>query len=201
MPEALKLPAPLLDGPFSLESALAKRKSIRRYLDNPLTLAEVSQLLWAAQGVTHGREYRTAPSAGALYPLELYVLVGNVTNLVAGTYKYLPHQHALLKTDHGDKRTALCDAALNQASVKNAPMIMVFCAVYPRTTHKYGQRGIRYIFMEVGHAAQNVCLQAVSLGLGTVTIGAFEDHQVKRIIQCQDDEAPLYLMPVGKLEK
>lgn len=201
MAEILKLPAPQLDGPVSVENAVSKRRSIRRYIDNPLTLAEISQLLWAAQGVTHGRGYRSAPSAGALYPLEVYVLAGNVANLAAGTYKYLPHQHALLKTDQGDKRTQLYAAALSQTSIKNAPVVMVFCAVYQRTTNKYGRRGIRYVFMEVGHAAQNVCLQAVSLDLGTVTIGAFEDNQVKRIIKCREDEDPVYIMPVGKFEK
>ncbi len=157
-------------------------------------------MLWAAQGITHPRGFRTAPSAGALYPLELYIVAGNVTNLADGVYKYKPIQHELMKIDIGDKRTELCGAALSQRSIKDAPAVMVFCAVYQRTTVKYGQRGIRYICMEIGHSAQNVFLQAVSLGLGTVTIGAFNDKEVKKIVNCDTDEHPLYIMPVGKLQ-
>jgi SagB-type dehydrogenase family enzyme len=195
----IQLPQPQYDSPSSVESTLAKRRSFRRYLDEPLTLAEISQLLWAAQGITHSRGFRTAPSAGALYPLELYIAVGKVTALGEGIYKYNPDGHGLSKIVEGDQRTALCRAALNQRAV-NAPAVIVFCAVYRRITVKYGQRGMRYVFMEAGHSAQNVCLQAVSLNLGTVTIGAFNDHQVKKIIQCQTDEEPLYMMPVGRLK-
>jgi SagB-type dehydrogenase family enzyme len=201
IPETLRLPDPQYEGPFSVESTLLRRRSVRRYMEKPLTLAEISQLLWAAQGVTHDRGYRTAPSAGALYPLEVYVIAGNVTGLAAGVYRYMADQHALLQTVKGDKRAQLCRAALNQTSIKNAPAVIVFCAVYQRVTIKYGRRGIRYVFMEVGHSAQNVCLQAVSLGLGTVTIGAFADDRVTRIINCRENEDPLYIMPVGKLKK
>lgn len=200
MTETIKLPDPQYDGPYSVESTLLRRRSVRRYMEKPLTLAEISQLLWACQGVTHDRGYRTAPSAGALYPLEVYLIAGNVTNLAAGVYKYFPRQHALLKTERGDKRAQLCRAALSQTSIKNAPAVFVFCAVYQRITVKYGRRGIRYVFMEIGHSAQNVCLQAVSLGLGTVTIGAFDDDQVTRVIKCGKDEDPLYIMPVGRLK-
>jgi SagB-type dehydrogenase family enzyme len=201
MPKMLQLPQPRYDSPSSLESALVKRRSVRRYLDEPLTLAEISQLLWAAQGITHSRGFRTAPSAGALYPLELYLAVGEVTDLGEGIYKYDPHGHGLAKIVEGDRRAALCRAALNQGAVKNAPAVIVFCAVYRRITVKYGQRGIRYVFMEVGHSSQNVCLQAASLDLGTVTIGAFDDQQVKNIIGCLPDEEPLYMMPVGRWKK
>jgi SagB-type dehydrogenase family enzyme len=198
--KTIKLPQPQYDSRSSVESTLLKRRSIRRYTNESLTLVEISQLLWAAQGVTHHRGFRTAPSAGALYPLEIYIVVGKVTGLASGIYKYKPNHHELLKIVEGDKRSELCRAALNQSAVKNAPVVILFCAVYQRITVKYGQRGIRYVFIEVGHSAQNVCLQAVSLGLGTVTIGAFNDDKVKKIVNCEADEEPLYIMPVGKLK-
>ena len=198
--ETIKLPQPQYDSRSSVESTLLERRSIRTYSDEPLTLAEISQLLWAAQGVTHNRGFRTAPSAGALYPLEIYIVAGKVTGLATGIYKYKPNLHELSKIVEGDKRTDLCRAALNQSAVKNAPVVILFCAVYQRMTVKYGQRGIRYVFIEVGHSAQNICLQAVSLGLGTVPIGAFHDDKVKKILNCEADEEPLYIMPVGKLK-
>ena len=198
--KTIKLPQPQYDSRSSVESTLLKRKSIRRYTDEPLTLVEISQLLWAAQGVTHHRGFRTAPSAGALYPLVIYIVAGKVTGLAAGIYKFKPNKHVLLKIVEGDKRSELCKAALNQSAVKNAPVVILFFAVYQRITVKYGQRGLRYVFIEVGHSAQNICLQAVSLGLGTVTIGAFNDDKVKKIVNCEADEEPLYIMPVGKLK-
>lgn len=199
-PETIKLPQPQHDSRSSVESTLLKRRSIRTYSDEPLTLAEISQLLWAAQGVTHHRGFRTAPSAGALYPLEIYIVSGKVTGLATGIYKYKPSSHELLEVVEGDKRKDLCRAALNQSAVKNAPVVILFCAVYQRMTVKYGQRGIRYVFIEVGHSAQNICLQAVSLGLGTVPIGAFHDDKVKKILNCEADEEPLYILPVGRLK-
>ena len=198
--EIIQLPRPHYDSRSSVESALLERRSIRTFSDEPVTLAEISQLLWAAQGVTHRRSFRTAPSAGALYPLEIYIVAGQVTGLAAGIYRYKPNLHELSKIVEGEKRADLCRAALNQSAVKKAPVVILICAVYRRTTVKYGQRGIRYVHMEVGHSAQNICLQAVSLGLGTVPIGAFRDDQVKKILHCQADEEPLYLMPVGKLK-
>jgi SagB-type dehydrogenase family enzyme len=196
----IKLTQPQYRSNVSVENSLLQRKSVRSYLDEPLTLDDISQLLWAAQGITHSRGFRTAPSAGALYPLELYIVVGNVAEVAAGIYKYKPEHHELLKIVGGDKRTELCHAALNQRAIKRAPAVIVFCAVYSRTTSKYGQRGIRYVLIEAGHSAQNVCLQSVSLGLGTVPIGAFNDDRVKKIVHCEADEDPLYIMPVGKLK-
>ena len=194
----IKLPEPRYDSKTSVERALLERRSVRVYKDEALTLTEVSQLLWAAQGITDPRDLRTAPSAGALYPLEIYVVAGNVNDLPAGIYKYKPHQHELEMVIEGDKRTELCNATLDQPSVKDAAAVIVFSAVYERTTEKYGERGIRYVYMEVGHAAQNVYLQAVSLNLGTVVIGAFDDEEVKKILNMGDKEQPLYIMPVGK---
>ena len=195
----IKLPKPKYDSNTSVEQALLKRRSVRAYKDASLTLTEVSQLLWAAQGITDPRRgFRTAPSAGALYPLELYVVAGNVNDLPDGIYKYRSHGHELAMVVEGDKRTELCNAALDQPSVKDAAAVIVFSAVYKRTTGKYREKGIRYVHIEVGHAAQNIYLQAVSLNLGTVVIGAFDDEEVKKIMNIGDKEQPLYIMPVGK---
>lgn len=192
------LPEPGYDSETSIEKALLERRSIRDYKDESLTLTEVSQLLWAAQGITDPRGFRTAPSAGALYPLELYVVAGNVNKLPAGIYKYKPQGHELVKIAEGDKRIELSRAALGQAWVRNGAAVIVFAAVYERTTAKYGERGIRYGHIEVGCAAQNVYLQAVSLNLGTVFVGAFYDNKVKKIMDMKDNEQPLCIMPVGR---
>jgi len=155
-------------------------------------------LLWAAQGITDPSVGRTAPSAGALYPLEVYVLAGTVTGLAHGIYKYKPQGHELVKVADGDKRAELSRAALGQAWIRDAAAVIVFSAVYERTTQKYRERGLRYVHIEIGHAAQNVALQAVSLKLGTVPIGAFYDEEVKKVVKMGDREQPLYIMPVGK---
>ncbi|MFC1516828.1 SagB/ThcOx family dehydrogenase [Thermodesulfobacteriota bacterium] len=197
-PEFINLPGVRHNGGITVEQALAKRRSVRHYRDDPLSLNEISQLLWSAQGVTDSRGFRTAPSAGALYPLEIYLVAGNVSTLSPGIYRYLAVEHTLAKISQGDKRTELSRAALNQSSVRNAPAVLVFCCIYERTTIKYGKRGIKYVHMEAGHAAQNVFLQAASLGLGTVVIGAFSDKKVKAVLNVKEDEMPLYLMPVGK---
>lgn len=199
--KSIKLPKPQYDSNVSIEKALLKRRSVRSYKSEPLTIAEISQLLWAAQGVTKPRGYRTAPSAGALYPLEIYIAAGNVSDFEAGIYKYNPHKHEIANTVKGDKRSELCSAGLRQGSIKSAPAVMVFCAVFERVTGRYGKRGIQYVHMEVGHAIENVCLQAISLGLGSVIIGAFNDNDVKHIMQLEQDEYPLLMLPVGKLKK
>ena len=194
----IKLPESKYDSDTSVEEAMLKRRSVRSYKDEPLTISELSQLLWAAQGITDPDGLRTAPSAGALYPLEVYVAVGNVTDLPSGIYKYNPHEHELLIITEGDIRDELSDVALGQASVGNGAVVIVFAAVYERTTIKYGERGIRYVHMEAGHAAQNIYLQAESLNLGTVVAGAFDDNDVKAIMNMKENEQPLYLMPVGR---
>jgi SagB-type dehydrogenase family enzyme len=196
--EIVTLPEPAYDSDFSLEQALLHRRSIRSYDDDALTLAELGQLLWAAQGVTDPSGMRTAPSAGALYPLEVFVVVGNVAGLPAGVYKYRPGSHTLVRLLDGDRRSELSKAALSQAYVQQGAIDIVITAVYARVTGKYGERGIRYTHLEAGHAAQNVCLQVTALGLGTVTIGAFDDADVKNILGAADDEEPLYIMPVGR---
>ena len=192
------LPTPVFDSQTSVEQAMQSRRSVRTYSLEPLILAEVSQLLWAAQGITHPDGLRTAPSAGALYPLVIYLVAGNVTDLPAGVYQYQPQDHTLIQTSAGDKRQDLFEAALQQSAVKDAAIVLVISAVYERTTVKYGQRGIRYVHMEVGHAAQNVYLQAESLELGTVFIGAFHEDEVRAVLQIHEEEVPLGLMPVGR---
>ena len=198
--EKIKLPRPKYDSSTSVEQALLERRSVRVYKDEPLTFMEVSQLLWAAQGITESsRGFRTAPSAGALYPLEVYVVIGNVEEITQGVYKYKPHEHELVKISHGNVRDELTIAALGQNWIGKSAIVIVFAAIYERTTKKYGDRGIRYVHMEAGHVAQNVCLQAVSLNLGTVVVAAFKDEKVRKILNMSAKEQPLYIIPVGKI--
>ncbi|MCS7242285.1 MAG: SagB/ThcOx family dehydrogenase [Candidatus Caldatribacterium sp.] len=195
----IPLPPPRFRSEVSVEEALLRRRSHRSFDPSPLSLQEVAQLLWSAQGITDKASgFRTAPSAGALYPLELYFVAGQVESLPPGVYRYLPEEHALYEVLLGDRREELFRAALFQRWVREAPGILVFAAVYERTTRKYGERGIRYVHMEAGHAAQNVYLQAETLGLGTVVVGAFEDGGVQKALGLPAHEQPLYLMPVGR---
>jgi len=190
------LPKPRKESNVSLEFCLQRRRSIREYRVRPLTVQQISQLLWAAQGITHPRGYRTAPSAGALYPIELFVNAWEVEGLQAGLYWYSPARHELERRSEAVPRKDLALAALDQEAIRLAPAVFVIAAVYRRTTRKYGERGIRYVYMEAGHVAQNLCLQATALNLGTVPIGAFYDNQVKRLLGLKEED-PLYLLPVG----
>ncbi len=194
----IKLPAPRFEGNMSLEQTLLERRSIRDYTTEPLKLDEVSQLLWAGQGITAQWGGRTAPSAGGLFPLETYVVVGKVEGLAAGAYKYRPESHELLKVKDGDLREKMAVANLGQTWVKESAINIVIAAVFQRTTVKYGDRGIRYVYMEAGHACQNIYLQTTALNLGMVTIGAFHDSQVKEILGMPEDESPLYVITVGR---
>ncbi|MCE5334728.1 MAG: SagB/ThcOx family dehydrogenase [Desulfobacteraceae bacterium] len=194
----ISLPKPELSGSLSLESALAARRSVRSYRDAPLKIHEVSQLLWAAQGVTHPRGYRTSPSAGALYPIQIRLIVGAVEDLQAGIYRYHPDAHVLSPGGGEDVRQALADASLGQSMLARAPAVIAISAIFDRTTSKYRERGIRYVYMEAGHVAQNVHLQAVSLSLGTVVVGAFQDERVAKALSLDPVEEPLLLMPVGR---
>ncbi len=196
--EEIRLPAPTKEGKVSLERCLATRRSVRSFRGDALKLAEVSQLLWAAQGITGAQRLRTAPSAGALYPLELYLVAGKVEGLAAGVYKYHPDGHALVRVAQGDRRAALANAALGQQFIAQAPAVFVIAGVYERTAKRYGDRAPRYVHIEVGHAGQNLCLQAVALGLGSVPVGAFRDPDVRRVLSMPDEEAPLYILPVGR---
>ncbi len=196
--DIINLPEPKYESKLSIEKALLQRRSVRDYKELPLDISEVSQLLWAAQGITDQRGLRTVPSAGALYPLEVFLVAGNVSGLPAGAYRYKPAGHALVKVAGGDRRAELCEAAGGQACVKNGAAVVVFTAIYERTTVKYGDRGIRYSHIEVGCAAQNVYLQAVSLDIGTVFVGAFDDSQLKQLLNLDDNEHPQCIMPLGK---
>lgn len=189
-------------GFVSVEEALAKRRSIREYADEPLTIDRVMQLLWAAQGITneeHG--FRTAPSAGGTYPLEIYLIArpSGVVGLDAGIYRYEPRNHSLIKMNRGDFSGQLMAAALGQEWVGAAPINLVITNIFERTTSKYGERGVRYVWQETGHAAQNIYLQAVALGLGNVAVGAFHDTEVQRILGLSDFEKPACVIPVGVL--
>ncbi len=195
----IKLPAPVLKSDTSVEEALAERRSVRDFQDSPLTLQQVAQLLWAAQGVTHPDGLRTAPSAGALYPLEVYLVADNVERLAAGVYKYHPAKHELEMIRAGDKLVALSQAALDQECIREAPVSIVIAAVYERTKRKYGERAYRYAQIEVGGVIENVYLQAETLNLGTVVVGAFHDDKVQRVLDMAEGEIPLAIMPVGKV--
>jgi SagB-type dehydrogenase family enzyme len=195
---ALPLPPPQTTGGLAVEAAIAARRSVRRLGEETLKLAEVGQVLWAAQGLTDRRGYRAAPSAGALYPLELHLVAGSVDGLTAGTYRYLPQEHALIRTVAADRREAIGEAALGQGFLRRAPALLAICALPARTAAKYGARSDRYVCLEAGHAAQNVCLQALSLGLGTVPVGAFRDEPLRSALALPGGEIPLYLMPLGR---
>ena len=196
--EPIPLPPPESASGLSIEAALHRRRSMRVFVPATLAFKDVARLLWAAQGPTDARGFRTAPSAGALYPLEIYLAAGEVEELHAGVYHYDPIAHAISIMLPGDQRAALSRAALGQTWIRDAAAALVICAVYRRTMAKYGERGIRYAQIEVGHAAQNVYLQAVSLGLGTVMVGAFDDDQVRALLSKRDDCQPLAIMPIGK---
>jgi SagB-type dehydrogenase family enzyme len=196
--DTIRLPEPKSKGEMSLEETLLERRSVREYSAGALKLDEISQLLWAAQGKTSESGGRTAPAAGGLYPLEIYLVSGNVENATAGIYKYSPERHELIKIKDGDFRDRLAAASLGQSWVEDGAIAIVIAAVYERTTEKYGERGTRYVQMEAGHAAQNLCLQATALGFGTVTVGAFDDNRVKEVIGMQDNESPLYVIPAGR---
>lgn len=195
--KAIELPPPQQAGAMSLEAALAARHSVRAFAARPLSLEQLGQLLWAAQGITHGAGQRTAPSAGALYPLEIYVVAGGVNGLEPGVYHYRPARHQLVPVAEGDRRARLAEAALGQDSVREAPAVLAFGAVAERTAAKYGQRAERYVDIEIGHAAENVALQATALGLGTVPVGAFDDARVTEAAAVGGGEEVRYLMPVG----
>jgi len=194
--QSIALPKPVLKGSVSLEEALAKRQSIRSFSPDPLTLRDLSQLLWAAQGKTHGGRKRTAPSAGATYPLEVYAAVRSVEGVRPGVYRYLPDSHVIQSLHAGDVSKQLCDACWNQRFVESAPVNIVLTAVSERTERRYGERAERYVSMEAGHAGQNLYLQATALGLGTVAVGAFDDESVRSVLGVP--ESVLYIFPVGK---
>ncbi len=197
--ECGELPEPRTDGDVSIEETLLKRRSIRSYSSKAMTLEEVSQLLWAAQGVTNSKGYRTAPSAMAAFPLETYLVVGDVENLDEGVYHYEPDGHKLTKVHDGDYRPQLTTSSVGRYFIEGGAIYILLTAIYSVVTLRAGSEGAKYVHMEVGHAAQNVYLQAVSLGLGTVVNGGISADSIRKILKLPGDVEPLYFMPVGKL--
>ena len=196
----MKLTRPLLDGAVSLEKTIKARRTVRHFAATPLSNEKFSQLLWAAQGITDERGYlRAAPSAGALYPMDLYAVVGKngITGLDAGVYRYEPEHHTLAQIAEGDFRKEAARASLYQMWMAEPPLQFVITAEYKRIAFKYGERGVRYAMIEAGHIGQNIFLQAHSLGLGAGIVGAFEDEAVIRAIQIPKTHQPLLIMPVG----
>ncbi len=199
--EPINLPPPSQKDGMSLEEAIARRRSIRRFAPEPLSLPQLSQVLWAAQGLTKGEgRYRAAPSAGATYPLEIFLVCGEdgIAEVAAGIYHYRVDNHSLSLHYKGDIRFELARAALGEESIYYAPVDIVVCAEYERTAMRYGSRAERYVHMEVGHAGQNIYLQATALGLATIAVGAFYDEPVRKALWLDKQYRPLYIMPVSK---
>ena len=209
----IKLPSPQLEGKVSVEETIAKRRSVRRYRLESLTLSQLSQILWSAQGITGAGKVRAAPSAGAIYPLEIFAVIGKQAIIVIASeakqspsreelpaciYHYEIDSHSLILHLQGDLRLDLARAALDQGFIADAPVVIVICAIYPRTSYAYGRRGERYVHMEVGHVGENIHLQAVALGLATVEVGAFDDEEVRKVLGLEEQIKPLYIMPLGK---
>lgn len=189
--DLITLPSPDTKGKVALETAILQRRSVRSFADKPLTLDEIGQLLWSAQGITSAGGYRAAPSAGAVYPLRIYVANSD------GLFCYVPEGHRLKKLSGEDLRGRLQRASLSQSSVGSAAADIIICAVYSGVTAKYGDRGVRYTDIEVGHAAENVHLEAVATGLSSVPIGAFSDDAVAKALSLPEEETPVYIIPVG----
>lgn len=197
--ESIKLPEPKLKGDISVEAALSKRRSVREYSNKPLSLGDVSQLLWAAQGITDPSSGgRTAPSAGATYPMEIYMSVRSAENLKSGIYWYNVKDHSIVLYKEGDFSKQLEEACLGQSIIGNSSINIILTAVFQRTAKRYGDRGEQYVYVEAGHIGQNIYLQAESLNLGTVMSGAFTDKMVKEVLSLPKAHVPLAVMPVGK---
>ena len=191
MNEIITFNNPDLDGVMSLERAIGSRRSCRSFSSGPLSLDQIGQLAWAAQGQDPTGKYRTTPSAGATYPLELFVVNGD------GLYLYIPSKHAIDKLGDIDLRAELAKVSLGQEFIREAPLTLVLSAEFARTTKPYGQRGVRYVYMEAGHAAQNIQLQAQAMGLGSVTVGAFDEVAVGEILTMPDYLEPIYMVSIG----
>ena len=207
---AYELPSPKTDGNVSVERALKNRRSQRRFVDKAISAEQLSQILWAAYGITQPIPdrpalrggLRAAASAGALYPFEIYAIIGKVDGVEPGVYKYISEEHKIVRTIDKDLREEFSKVSLNQAHIKEAPVSIFYSAIYSRMTKKYGDRGgDRYVCMDLGHSAQNVYLQAEALNLGTCAIGAFSDDKVAELFQLPEEEVPLYIMPVGHYYK
>ena len=196
----MKLPKPKTHGEVSLETAIKQRRTIRSFTSEPLSLEQCSQLFWAAQGITEDRGFkRAAPSGGALYPMDIYAVVGEncVKGLESGAYHYEPKSHAVSLVSKGDLRNKVAGAALSQMWMATAPLNILITAEYYRITSKYGKRGIRYAIIEAGHIGQNILLQSETMGLGAGVVGAFNDEKVKQVVNIPPNYEPLLILPVG----
>lgn len=198
--DSMRLPDPVVDGTKSLEMTIHQRRTIRSFRDETLTLQQFAQLLWAAQGVTDpGGFKRSAPSAGALYPMDIYAVVGEdgVEGLKPGLYLYDPAVHSVSLVHRGDIRRHIATASWRQMWMSCAPISFIITAEYRRITGKYGRRGVRYAMIEAGHIGQNIFLQSQAMGLAAGIVGAFEDHEIIRVMGIKDNREPLLIMPVG----
>jgi SagB-type dehydrogenase family enzyme len=208
-PLTYTLPDPDIKGTRPFEEVLSRRRSRRAFTGNAVSVEEISQILWSANGISEApgqarreKRLRTAPSAGATYPLELYLLAGNITGIDPGVYRYSPFGHRLIRIIDRDIKTEMASAALDQDMIETAAACLFYSAVYSRSTEVYGRRGSeRYVCMDLGHSAQNVYLEVEALHLGTCAIGAFNDLAVTRLMQLPDHETPLYIMPIGRYKK
>jgi SagB-type dehydrogenase family enzyme len=197
-PAGLALPAPRTLGPTALEAALAQRRSLRSFAATPLTVAEAGQLLWAAQGQTGAEGRRTAPSAGATYPLVLYLVAGRVDGVAAGVYRYRPQGHSLVPVASGDVLARVAAAARGQSWLARAPALVVVAAEPSRTAARYGARADRYVAIETGAAAQNLLLQATALGLGGTLVGAFDEAALRAAWPWVPQEQSLLVVALGR---
>lgn len=198
----IELPPPFFSGGLSLAEAISQRRSIRDFSPEPILLFQLSQVLWAAQGVTSSQEnLKAVPSAGGNYPLEIYTVIGEaaIEQVNSGVYHYETPAHFLSFRMAEDIRWKLAEAALKQVFIAVAPVSLIICAIYDRTLGRYTARGDRYVYMEAGHCGQNIYLQATAIGLGTVSVGAFNDAEVRRLLHLDNNLMPLYIMPLGKL--
>lgn len=193
----ISLPKPVTEGGPSLSEALLRRRTVRTLASGTIALADLGRLLWAAQGVTSPDGFRTAPSAGGLFPLELFVVAAGVDGLPAGIYRYRPTDHALQRVGDGDPRPGLARAAWEQPWVAQGPVLVVIAGVQDRTSRKYGERAFRFLCLEAGHAAQNLLLAAAGDRFPTGLVGAFDDAQVRSLLGLPADHTPLYLIPIG----
>lgn len=191
--EKIILPEPKLKGTLSLEEAISKRRSKRQFKSTPISREQLSQILWASQGITQkDSKFRTVPSAGALFPLEIFVVNPE------GIFYYIAEEHCLKIIRTGDFRNNLKSAALNQNCIGQAPLSIIIAAKFTRTTIKYGERGIRYCYLEAGHCCQNILLEAVSLNLASVPLGAFADEKVDEVLQLREGLSSLYIICIGQ---
>lgn len=198
--KAIKLPEPRTDGGISVEKALKERRSIRSFKDQALTLEEVSQLLWAAQGITDDKGHRTAPSAMEAYPLEIYLLADNVTGLASGVYHYSPEGHNLIAMVQSSRLDELYGSSSGrEAWIKSSPAIFIITGVFERLNRVMGQDSSRYVYVEAGTAAENLLMEVVSLGLASTYTAGFDANRTEELLGLSKGEELIGVMPVGRM--